>query len=58
MSSRIAGNTWRRLAAAGIGALALMSATGCSIQDLPNQLSIPDPITEQGEITFSLWQGT
>jgi cytochrome c oxidase subunit 2 len=44
--------------AAGIGALAVLAATGCSTQDIPNQLSIPDPATDRAEITFHLWQGT
>jgi len=48
----------RRTAAALTGAATLLAVTGCSIQDLPNQISIPDPVTQQGEITFSLWQGT
>lgn len=58
MSSRFAGVPRRRFAAVGLGILALLAATGCSVQDIPNQLSIPDPVTEQGKITFNLWQGT
>ena len=57
-SSRIAAMPRRRLAAAGSGVLALLALTACSVQDIPNQLSIPDPATQQGEITFNLWQGT
>lgn len=57
LSSRFRG-AHRRTAAALTGVLAVLVTTGCSIQDLPNQISIPDPATEQGEITFSLWQGT
>lgn len=32
--------------------------TSCSVEDLPNQISIPDPATEQGDRIFHLWQGT
>ena len=50
--------TARRAAAAlGVAAVAL-TASGCSVANLPNQLQIPDPVTKQGEITYSLWQGT
>jgi cytochrome c oxidase subunit 2 len=38
--------------------LVVLSVTGCSIQDLPNQISIPNPATEEGKIIFDLWQGT
>ena len=56
--TRIAGVSRRRLAAAGLGALALLVATGCSTEDIPNQLSIPDPATDQGQRIFDLWQAT
>jgi cytochrome c oxidase subunit 2 len=56
--TRIAGVSRRRLAAAGLGALTLLVATGCSTEDIPNQLSIPDPVTNQGERIFDLWQAT
>ena len=36
----------------------LIAATGCSMQDLPHQLSVPDPATDQGKRIFDLWQGT
>jgi cytochrome c oxidase subunit 2 len=41
----------------GAGAVALL-ASGCAISDLPSQLGMPKPVTKQGEITYSLWQGT
>ncbi|MEO8330098.1 MAG: cytochrome c oxidase subunit II [Candidatus Nanopelagicales bacterium] len=48
----------RRLGLAAIVVLTAVVATGCSIDDLPNQISIPDPVTEQGERIFDLWQAT
>ncbi len=56
--TRFAGVNRRRLAAAGLGALTLLVATGCSTEDIPNQLSIPDPATDQGQRIFDLWQAT
>lgn len=40
------------------GALLALALTGCSTSDIPNQLSIPDPASEQGERIFHLWQGS
>jgi cytochrome c oxidase subunit 2 len=39
----------------GAATLAL-ALSGCSFQDIPAQLSIPDPATTQGEITYHQWQ--
>ena len=36
----------------------LLLATGCSLDDVPNQIGIPDPGTDQGERIFHLWQAT
>ncbi len=36
----------------------MLLASGCSVADLPSQLQMPQPVTKQGEITYSLWQGT
>lgn len=47
----------RRGATAAAG-LALLALGGCSTADVPNQLSIPDPATEQGDRIFHLWQGS
>ncbi len=35
-----------------------IALTGCSTKDLPNMLGIPNPVTKQGQITHSLWQGS
>ena len=48
----------RRLAAVAAGAIFLLLVTGCSTQDIPNHISMPDPATEQGERIFHLWQAT
>ena len=57
-SSRMTGARRRRLAAVAAGAIFLLLVTGCSTQDIPNQISMPDPATEQGERIFHLWQAT
>ncbi len=57
-SSCSAGARSRRLVAVAVGALGLLTLTGCSMADLPNQVSIPSPVTDQGKIIFDLWQGT
>ncbi|HVQ87804.1 MAG TPA: cytochrome c oxidase subunit II [Actinomycetes bacterium] len=56
--TRIAGVSKRRLATAGVLVLTALLATGCSIDDLPHQISIPDPATEEGKRIFDLWQAT
>jgi cytochrome c oxidase subunit 2 len=58
ISTRSAGRPVRRLAATGLVALVLLAATGCSTQDIPTQLAIPDPVTDHGRTIWSLWQGT
>ena len=57
ISTRSAGPLRRRLAVAGIAGSVLLTATGCSMQDLPAQLSMPDPASDSGQIIYSLWQG-
>jgi cytochrome c oxidase subunit 2 len=49
----------RRANAVRIGALAVMllALTGCTNNDF-TRLGFPDPVTEQGKITLSLWQGS
>ncbi|MFZ0322598.1 MAG: cytochrome c oxidase subunit II [Actinomycetes bacterium] len=56
ISTRPAGSARRRIAVAGLAGVVLLTATGCSVQDLPAQLSIPDPVTTSGDITYALWQ--
>jgi cytochrome c oxidase subunit 2 len=58
ISSHSTGRRRHLVAAAGLGAAVLVLATGCSTQDIPNQLSIPDPVTDSGHTIFALWQGT
>jgi cytochrome c oxidase subunit 2 len=56
-SSRVA--TRRRwVTGAVIGGLALFALTGCSLDDIPNQISIPDPASDSGDRIFHLWQAT
>lgn len=56
-SSRVA--TRRRwVTGAVIGGLALIALTGCSLDDVPNQISIPDPASDSGDRIFHLWQAT
>jgi cytochrome c oxidase subunit 2 len=56
-SARVA--TRRRLwVAAIIGSLLLLALSGCSLSDLPNQISIPDPKSSSGDRIFHLWQAT
>ena len=49
----------RRANAVRIGALAvvLLALTGCTNNTF-TRLGFPDPVTEQGKITLSLWQGS
>jgi cytochrome c oxidase subunit 2 len=44
-----------RAAVLGVSVLAL---TGCSTNDTFTRLGFPNPITEQGKVTLSLWQGS
>jgi cytochrome c oxidase subunit 2 len=43
-----------------VGALAilLLALTGCSTNDTFTRLGFPNPVTEQGKVTLSLWQGS
>jgi cytochrome c oxidase subunit II len=49
----------RRAKVAGIGALAVMllALTGCT-NDTFTRIGFPDPITTQGKVVVSLWQGS
>lgn len=58
ISTRSAGRRARWLAASGLAGLVLLAATGCSTQDIPSQLSIPDPASDHAQTIWSLWQGT
>ncbi len=46
----------RTVALGSAGALTLL-LTGCSSDEMP-RLGLPEPVTEQGKITLSLWQGS
>ena len=46
----------RRVITAGVGIAAVALLGGCSFQDVPAQLSIPNPITKQGVIIHHQWQ--
>jgi cytochrome c oxidase subunit 2 len=50
----------RRANAARIGALAVMllALAGCSPNDTFTRMGFPDPVTKQGALTLSLWQGS
>jgi cytochrome c oxidase subunit II len=52
--------TRRRANAVRAGALAVMllALTGCSTNDSFTRIGFPNPITQQGKITLSLWQGS
>ncbi len=58
ISSHSTGRRPHRLAAAGLVGVVLVVVTGCSTQDIPAQLGIPDPVTDSGRTIWSLWQGT
>jgi cytochrome c oxidase subunit II len=49
----------RRAKAAGVGALAVMmlALTGCT-NDTFTRLGFPNPVTQQGKVVISLWQGS
>jgi cytochrome c oxidase subunit 2 len=49
----------RRAKAAGVGALAVMllALTGCA-NDTFTRFGFPDPVTQQGKVVISLWQGS
>jgi cytochrome c oxidase subunit 2 len=58
VTTRLATSRIRRRAAGVVGALALLALGGCSTQDIPNQIDIPDPTTNTGDRVFHLWQAT
>lgn len=45
-------------ARAAVLAVSLLALSGCSTNDSFTRLGFPDPITKQGKITLSLWQGS
>jgi cytochrome c oxidase subunit 2 len=57
-SERLAARRRRLWGGAIIGGLALLALTGCSLDDVPNQISIPDPASDSGDRIFHLWQAT
>lgn len=56
-SSRVAARRRWVIGAVVVG-LALIALTGCSLDDVPNQISIPDPASDSGDRIFHLWQAT
>jgi cytochrome c oxidase subunit 2 len=50
----------RRANAVRVGALAvlLLALAGCSPNDTFTRFGFPDPVTKQGAVTLSLWQGS
>jgi cytochrome c oxidase subunit 2 len=50
----------RRANAVRLGALAvlLLAVAGCSPNDTFTRMGFPDPVTKQGGVTLSLWQGS
>lgn len=58
-TDRVAPARRRRIAAAAaVGSVLLLALSGCSLDDLPNQIRIPDPASDTGDRIFHLWQGT
>ena len=57
-SDRVAHVRHRRLAVAIVGTMLLLALSGCSMDDLQNQISIPDPASDTGDRIFHLWQAT
>jgi cytochrome c oxidase subunit 2 len=47
----------RRQVRAGVLAVMLLALTGCT-NDTFTRLGFPDPVTTQGKVTLSLWQGS
>lgn len=48
----------RALSALVVGAVLLLVLSGCSLDDVPNQVGIPDPASDSGQRIFHLWQAT
>ncbi len=48
----------RQLAVAVLGTVLLLVLAGCSLSDVPNQISIPTPKSDTGDRIFHLWQAT
>ena len=55
---RVAHPVRRLLAAAAVGSVLLLALSGCSVEQLSNQISIPDPVSTSGDRIFHLWQAT
>ena len=47
----------RHRARAAVLAAAVLALAGCSSEELP-RLGMPEPVTEEGRVTLSLWQGS
>jgi len=56
-SARVAARR-RHWAALVVGSVLLLVLSGCSLDDVPNQIAIPDPASDTGDRIFHLWQGT
>jgi cytochrome c oxidase subunit 2 len=57
-SDRVAPARRRQLAVAVLGTVLLLALAGCSLSDVPNQISIPTPKSDTGDRIFHLWQAT
>ncbi|MCZ3388844.1 MAG: cytochrome c oxidase subunit II [Actinomycetia bacterium] len=57
-SDRVAPARRRQLAVAVLGTVLLLALAGCSLDDVPNQISIPTPKSDTGDRIFHLWQAT
>ena len=56
-SARVAARR-RHWAALVVGSVLLLVLSGCSLDDVPNQIAIPDPASDSGDRIFHLWQAT
>jgi cytochrome c oxidase subunit 2 len=57
-SARVATRRRRPWVVAIIGCVVLLFLAGCSLDDVPNQIAIPDPASDSGDRIFHLWQAT
>jgi cytochrome c oxidase subunit II len=48
----------RTLTRAAVLGASVLALTGCSTNDTFTRLGFPDPITQQGKVVISLWQGS
>ena len=56
-SARVAARR-RHWAVLVVGSVLLLVLSGCSLDDVPNQIAIPDPASDSGDRIFHLWQAT